>query len=335
MARAPRTDCLRAVVLAGLALAVVASGTGAGSPLASSLAAGGQVDPDSVLLEASLHPDGDATWEVRYRVRLEDDNATAAFESLEADVRENRSGFERQFAERMAGTVAAAENATGREMALRNVTVETVRQDLGQRYGVLVYRFEWTNFAAANETTIKAGDAVGGLYLDEETAFTVRWPSEYDSVSVDPATTLSGEQSATWRGPREFATDQPRIVVSTDSTATSGPAMGATGPPLALVLGGLLAVLLAGGGAVWLTRRRGSTTAGDEEHPDDLLSNEERVLQLLRENGGRMKQQQVVEELGWTDAKTSQVVGDLRDSGEVEGFRLGRENVLRLPDDES
>jgi uncharacterized membrane protein len=66
--------------------------------------------------------------------------------------------------------------------------------------------------------------------------------------------------------------------------------------------------------------------------PDELLSNEERVLQLLRENGGRMKQKQVAEQLDWTAAKTSQVVGDLREDEEVDAFRLGRENVLTLPD---
>ncbi|MFC7045278.1 helix-turn-helix transcriptional regulator [Halobacteriaceae archaeon GCM10025711] len=47
-----------------------------------------------------------------------------------------------------------------------------------------------------------------------------------------------------------------------------------------------------------------------------------------------MKQQEIVEELDWSEAKTSQVVGTLRDDGEIEVFRLGRENVLRLPDDE-
>jgi hypothetical protein len=62
------------------------------------------------------------------------------------------------------------------------------------------------------------------------------------------------------------------------------------------------------------------------------LSNEERVLRLLRENGGRMKQQDVVQTLGWTDARTSQIVSGLREEEKLESFRLGRENVLRLPE---
>lgn len=79
--------------------------------------------------------------------------------------------------------------------------------------------------------------------------------------------------------------------------------------------------------------------SGAVDRPDGaLLSNEERVVEILRQLGGRAKQQQIVQELGWTDAKTSQVVGRLREDGSVEGFRLGRENVLILSeetDDES
>lgn len=45
-----------------------------------------------------------------------------------------------------------------------------------------------------------------------------------------------------------------------------------------------------------------------------------------------MKQQQLVDELGWTDAKTSSVVSQLRENGTIDSFRLGRENVLHLPD---
>jgi len=77
----------------------------------------------------------------------------------------------------------------------------------------------------------------------------------------------------------------------------------------------------------------GDTSAPAPEMPEELLSPEERVLQLLEHNGGRMKQKSVTEELDWSAARTSQVVGDLRDDGEVESFRLGRENVLKFPDD--
>ena len=45
-----------------------------------------------------------------------------------------------------------------------------------------------------------------------------------------------------------------------------------------------------------------------------------------------MKQAEIAEELGWTAAKTSQVTKRLRENGDLEAFRLGRENVLELSD---
>ncbi|WP_423751014.1 helix-turn-helix transcriptional regulator [Salinirarus marinus] len=82
----------------------------------------------------------------------------------------------------------------------------------------------------------------------------------------------------------------------------------------------------------------GGTAAGAPSESDageDLLSNEERVLKFVEERGGRVKQQEIVQAFDWTEARTSQILRDLRDDGELEGFRLGRENVLKLPDDES
>ncbi len=90
------------------------------------------------------------------------------------------------------------------------------------------------------------------------------------------------------------------------------------------------------------TDEGGSGTDADEDAngatppvDDDLLSNEEQVLRLVEANGGRMKQKRVAEELDWTAAKTSQVVTGIRDEGDLDGFRLGRENVLSLPEYDS
>jgi len=76
----------------------------------------------------------------------------------------------------------------------------------------------------------------------------------------------------------------------------------------------------------------------DEGAEDDidptLLSDEERVEYLLDQNGGRMKQARIVQETGWSDAKVSQLLSTMADEGRVEKLRLGRENLISLPDEE-
>jgi len=341
------------------------------------------VDPDAVVMRADVGTDGTAEWTVEYRLRLDDDNATAAFESLREDVETNASAFTARFADGMRRTVWSAENATGREMALENVTVDADRQTFGQEYGVVTYSFGWTNFATTDGDRLRAGDALAELFLDSETTLVLAYPGEYTVESVQPRPSENRSDAVVWRGPVDFGPDEPTLVAAPGGETNDG--------VLRMVAGGivLLLALVAGG---WLVRQRreversgGEITpqadasgdrdapdptdreggddggaadgsdetaaaAGDDseessaddesadeggtsEPPEELLSNEERVLKLLNESGGRIKQQRIVEELDWTAAKTSQVIGDLRDDDAVETFRIGRENVVTLPEE--
>ena len=75
---------------------------------------------------------------------------------------------------------------------------------------------------------------------------------------------------------------------------------------------------------------------GDDASEEDLslLSDEERVERLLENNGGRMRQADIVAETGWSDAKVSQLLSAMADADRVEKLRLGRENLISLPDDD-
>ncbi|WP_254545622.1 helix-turn-helix transcriptional regulator [Halomarina pelagica] len=331
------------------------------------------IEPDDVLLRVDVARNGTAYWVLEYRTRLDEPNVTEAFAGLREDVRAHPDRYSDRFARRMRDTVATAEAATGREMRLRNVTVSAESRPLPQRYGVMVYSFEWRGFAAREGERLLVGDALAGLFLDEQTQLVVGWPEGYVPARVDPPPDERGNATATWNGPAEFGAGGPTLALA--------PASGA--PPLAPVaLAAGAVVALAAGGLLYLARGRAlrpladpsgapaGATASDatgggpeagtdapatdapatdppvtdatpsDAAPDDgpnvppeLLSNEERVLRALERSGGRMRQQELVAELDWTEAKTSQVVGRLRDADEIESFRLGRENVLSLPDE--
>jgi hypothetical protein len=350
-------------VTVGLLLVVLSSG----AVTAIEPATTGQAEPrpDGVFIQVSLEPDGSASWTIEHRILLDDGNTTAAFESLQRDVEANESLLADPFASRMEATVAAAANETGREMSVRNVSVGVGQRQLPQEYGVVSYRFTWTGFAVVNETTIRAGDALAGFFLDERTTLLVTWPADYTVTSASPTPDERRDRAVVWNGPVEFGLEEPSVVVERDATGatpTATPDDGETTTDTeetsagdasdGSIGAGSLAIALAAiavlGAGVWVAvrRRTGSEPApgvaadadgdGDRESapepPSELLSNEERVLTLLRENDGRMKQQEVAESLDWTDAKTSQVVTSMRDEGSLESFRLGRENVLVLPE---
>ena len=312
------------------------------------------VNADDVRITVTVAEDGTAEWELAFRRVLTDDDETAAFESLQADIDADPTAYADPFAERIRRTVARAENETTREMAVETVSVDTERQSLGREYGIVTYRFTWENFAATSDDDLRVGDAIDGFFLDDQTRLRVQWPDGYTAGSVTPAADESPANAVVWDGEEtDFVTGDPRIVLT--------PEGGGLTP--AMLIGVIVVILLAGVGG-WFYQRQpsdntgslGATTDGDAtdddserttdsdgeataataegDEPDpELLSNEEQVLRLLDEHGGRMKQKQVIEELGWTDAKTSKVVSGLREDGTIDSFRIGRENVLTEPDE--
>ncbi|AGN00320.1 hypothetical protein L593_01845 [Salinarchaeum sp. Harcht-Bsk1] len=74
------------------------------------------------------------------------------------------------------------------------------------------------------------------------------------------------------------------------------------------------------------------TANGEETVDPELLSDGERVEHLLEANGGRMKQANIVTETGWSNAKVSQLLSRLDEEDRVDKLRIGRENLITLPD---
>ena len=56
------------------------------------------------------------------------------------------------------------------------------------------------------------------------------------------------------------------------------------------------------------------------------------MIAALEEHDGRMKQQELSEHCDWHESKTSKVVTELKEEGVIDVFRIGRENVLSLPE---
>ncbi|KAB1198054.1 MULTISPECIES: hypothetical protein [Haloferax] len=392
----PALLCILLCVLAVVTPAAAAQDGSAAGPGVDPLVQQG-VEPDSTRIVVDVESDGSARWEIQYWTRLDDENTTEAFQSLRDDVRANPDDYTSAFESRIADTVSAAENSTGREMAATNVSVSAESRSLPDSFGVVTYSFEWSNFAAVDGDRLVVGDAIEGFFLDSNSRLILSWPEEYGTVTVEPTADETRENTVIWRGSEtEFVSGEPRVVVEvgaggggTAATATTDdagdtPSSGDDPFPTttALAVLAVLAVMLVGG--VFYLRSRGvigdeddgyevvsestgsavETTPEDvesgtevaepspdedttetetdddeaaEDVPPELLSNEERVLRLIESRGGRIKQQEVAGALDWTDAKTSKVVRGMRDEGVIEGFRLGRENVLRLPeeDDES
>lgn len=303
-----------------------------------------------------VHADSNATWEVTTRHTLQSEEDVRAFDQLVEELRRGEAnsshdeGMFRNYAE-------LAAESTGREMAIRDVRYTgTVTDD--NSTGLLTMSFTWTNFAQPTEDDgLRVGDAFttpnGGTWfpwLADGQQLTIETPRNYEVQN-----SFSGirEGSVVATGPMDLR-EQPIYVVY-DSTQLPEPPRPAITPELLAGIGAMLLLVVAG---VWYLRqqeetipqsdagmtRQASTGDGDEDAEMaessseesgvdlSLLSDEERVEYLLEQRGGRMRQADIVKETGWSDAKVSQLLSAMADEERVNKLRIGRENLISLPD---
>lgn len=312
-------------------------------------------DADTIVTEVELQPDGNATVSVDYRYNNDTDAETdEQWEELKTDINSNNQTYIEEESASWQETLEEGQNETDRDMNLSGFTVETNETQTPRWYGHVQFSFEWESFAYVELNRLEAGSALAGFMLDDTSELRISWPQSYNMTAADPEPQSVEDNVATWDGEDMGSDGQPPqielIEESTESNESTPADDGTRSVPLdtlaiALVL---VAVTTTAAVAGWFFRRDGGEPgpeaqsrpdppAADATEPDqpatppsDLLSNEERVLQLLERRGGRLKQQQVVSELDWTEAKTSQVVSGLREDDEIDVFRIGRENVLTL-----
>jgi hypothetical protein len=207
--------------------------------------------------------------------------------------------------------------------------------------------------------------------LGEGQTLEVATPEGYAVTGTPGSTVQIRDNAVTIEGPRTFAEDERVVVVYAPAGAVGPPwqLLAAAIVVGALLIAGSIVgyrrlgrdgagATTANGSGESARRERGAdgdAGASSDETPDgeptaaggaapaaesesesaedrSLLSDEERVERLLADNGGRMRQADIVTETGWSDAKVSQLLSAMADEGRVEKLRLGRENLISLPD---
>ncbi|QAU12903.1 hypothetical protein EKH57_09300 [Halorubrum sp. BOL3-1] len=212
-----------------------------------------------------------------------------------------------------------------------------------------------------NETWLRSLEASQTLEVATPEGYTV-------TGTPSTAVTRLSDGDVIIEGPQTFESGDPVVIVY----GPAGPDPGTGGPLMMLAAAIAFAAVLVAGSVVGYRRVSGEDAGADDpasngdeeatsgrspvagpgaseesktgaggvadenvEEPDlSLLSDEERVERLLDENSGRMRQADIVSETGWSDAKVSQLLSAMADEGRVEKLRLGRENLISLPDGE-
>jgi hypothetical protein len=317
-----------------------------------------------------LRSNTSARWTITTRQSLDSDEERAAFRDLIAEFEAGGAGVDSDVTT-FRNYARQAENYTGRQMAIRRVD-PAGRVDETNETGVLNLSFTWTNFAERTENDrLRVKDAF--LRAEGESWFprlttdqrlVIQGPDDYNTYTTPSAARQQGN-TVIFDSGQEL---DPETVYATFQPESQDPnlvaqLLVALGSPVAL--GAILLVAVVGVVAFVRYRRDDSPPPAGEATPpeadsgrpgqfegDDgaaetaeadeseeavdleLLSDEERVEHLLEQNGGRMKQASIVEETGWSDAKVSQLLSAMAEEDRINKLRLGRENLISLPDED-
>lgn len=320
------------------------TGTPTGTPTA------GQPPADNTVTRIQVYANGSARWTVRIRTRLETEQDVEEYRAFQARFRNDTSRFLDPFGERIRRVVANAAETTGRGMAATDFRAATTVQEVPRRWGVVTYEFTWRGFAATRGDAVVVGDVfAGGFYIGPNDTLELVAPPGYGVEATDPRPDEREDGTLTWRGPTDFADGRPSArFVPAGATGGNGdgdsPPTGTVSPLFGAFLVAALFVLVAVGVVAYRSGRLGGPagfpgggeTGGTADGAGGgIVTDEDRVREQLRENGGQMKQSDLADALGWSASKTSRVLADMTDEGTVEKLRLGRENVIELPEDEN
>lgn len=270
-----------------------------------------------------LYRDGTAIWTVETRVKLESQLDLEAFNAYKAEFEANKSMNLGNFSTRIINIVNEASTITGRAMAAKDFDafLSTVNTPTGT-YGLISYRFTWTNFAKIEGDVFEIGDVfAGGLYLAREEALAITPPPGLEVKAAAPRPDELKDSTLIYYGMRSFANGEPRVLFQ---QATS----------MNYILLTIISLVLIGGGISFYKARRRKIEISKEDEAETaqveiVQSDEDLILNLIEKAGGEMYQSEIIKRTGFSKSKVSAILSDLKAKGLILKIKKGRENLIR------
>ena len=270
-----------------------------------------------------IRADGTASWTIEQSAYLETDADQTNFELLI----DRAMVYIDQFTSNVSTIIDQAYARTGRFMTAENITVGGTESGVGA-YGFLDYSFDWTNFASVENTNITLGDAFSNAsFLFGDGELTILLPTGYNVKSCSPSPDYQTNDLLEWNSISDFQDGQPTILLTAAEKASLLPAY----PVLFEVTVPLTAAVLAS--ALVLRARKKRKEHAPENFQGEIIKeggDTERVLALLRREGGQMLQSKITDQLKFSKAKTSRMLGDMESKGVIKRHKSGRDKVVSL-----
>jgi uncharacterized membrane protein len=162
-------------------------------------------------------------------------------------------------------------------------------------------------------------------------ALQIIYPAGFSVVSLSPTSDNQVGDSRTleWYRTQDFMNGKPSMKLASDSSS-----LGGGGSELYFVLGFTFAVAaIAAFVGFYVIRRRRSKvlpSVSSSVGRSELESDEDKVLEFIRSSRGSVHQSRIVDQFGFSKAKTSQLLTSLEKKGVVARYKRGRDKIVNL-----
>lgn len=288
-----------------------------------------------------IQKDGSARVEVERRLILETEEDEDSFEKLQKDAALKDEKL-LEFKEKINLLVEKAKYATQRSMEATDFDIFFGKETtVTKTYGVIVFRFTWKKFAVVEDNTILVGDVFkGGYYLSKNEILIFTIPEGYHLIEAKPLPHQQQGNTVVWEGPWTFPLEQPSLILKKQKDElepTEKENLNEIEEPIKKSENGLLgrremfilaAILVVGIlSAIFLKWKKGSISPVVEpKHMDD----EKLIINIIEQHGGSIPQKKLPEITGFSKAKVSILLKELKEKGVIRKRFRGRENLIKL-----
>ncbi|NLF88711.1 MarR family transcriptional regulator [Candidatus Bathyarchaeota archaeon] len=262
-----------------------------------------------------IRSDGSAFWKI---TQFSDLNATI-------------TGWD-SYQQKINGLVDMASRVTNRAMSIDDGSIE-ISTTMSVESKITEYSFVWLNFSIASGKELISGDVfqVEGFFsqLFGDASFELTYPEDYTPQSVNPPPyqRQDASNSLKWARTQDLADLHIVLALTQYSDGELG-TLPISFIGLAIVL---IAVPIGVGGFLLIKRKRrnsSNTPISEVGVPSAIESDEDRILKLLKASGGVMRQTEITEKLGFSKAKTSQLLTALESRGALARYKKGRDKIV-------
>jgi len=268
-----------------------------------------------------------------YTVNLGSDGSAVWTITQFSDINAATTGWD-SYQQKINSVVNEASKVTNRGMTVDEGSIE-LSTTMSSESKITEYSFVWLNFSAFEGDELVLGDVFqvddffGRLFGDASLELT--YPEGYALKSVYPPPYQQQDNlhSMKWARTQDLTKDDVHVVFALNQNSVGGLQIPLSFVGLAIVA---VAIIICLGGFILFRKHRNSNNqqATNIALSSAIESDEDKIIKLLKASGGTMRQTEITERLGFSKAKTSQLLTALESSGVLARYKKGRDKIVTV-----